>query len=187
MRELKCAVVVLMALAASASAQEHPVYTVVDPAKAAEYEQAVERVMAMSEEEMLRFLPELPFIRMCECPNCYGGSQGSGIFTWSVARPDELVCRYCEEVITVPSDRYPETEVLTGENALGETVEYTYYLNAERDVSHFLSGHLTMYHRTWLARQCVALGRAWRATGKPEYARRVALVLDKAVRVYLHL
>ncbi|HJN15698.1 MAG TPA: hypothetical protein QGH10_09420, partial [Armatimonadota bacterium] len=39
---------VLAALALAAHGEEHPIYTTVDPAKAADYEAAVERVMAMS-------------------------------------------------------------------------------------------------------------------------------------------
>lgn len=169
-----------------ASAQEHPIYTTVDPAKADEYEAAVARVMAMSEEEMLGYLPELPYVRMCECPNCYGGSQGNNIFTWTIDRPNELTCRHCNVVIALPDPRYPETERLVGQNALGEEVAFPYYLNPERDARHFLTAHLWMYRRNWLAAQAVALGTAWRATGKPEYARRVALVLDRAATLYPH-
>lgn len=172
--------------AVAAGAQQHPVYTQVDPAKAEQYEREVARVMAMSEEEMLRFLPDKQFVRSCDCPKCYGGSEGINIFTWTVERPNELTCRYCGETISLPSERYPETGVLSGQNALGETVEYHYYENPQRQFRHFLSDHLLFYHRSWLENQCVALGKAWRATGKPEYARRVALVLDKAARLYPH-
>ena len=61
--------------AVAAGAQQHPVYTQVDPAKAEQYEREVARVMAMSEEEMLRFLPDKQFVRSCDCPKCYGGSE----------------------------------------------------------------------------------------------------------------
>jgi len=176
----------LVLCAMVAGAQEHPIYTAVDPENAQEYEDAVERVMAMGEEEMLSFLPDKPYICMCECPNCYGGSQGSGIFAWTIDRPDEMTCRYCNEVIRPPGGRFAETKVLSGKNALGETVEYPYYYNEERKASHFLSGHLLKYRRGWLVGQCMALARAYRATGKAEYAYRVALVLDKAARLYPH-
>ena len=164
---------VLAALALAAHGEEHPIYTTVDPAKAADYEAAVERVMAMSEEEMLSLLPDRNRISFCECPNCYGGSQGSNIFTWNIDRPEELTCRHCSTVIRLPDARYPEAHVLAGENALGEQVEYPYYLNEEKDVQHFLSGHLLTYKRGWIASQCVALGVAFKATNRPEYARRV--------------
>jgi len=177
---------VLTVLTPTAQAEEHPIYTSVDADKAADYEASVERVMAMSEEEMLSYLPDKSYIRFCECPNCYGGSQGSNIFTWSVERPEELTCRHCGEAILLPDERYPEAHVLAGENSLGEQVEYPYYLNEEKDVRHFLGAHLLMYKRNWLTQQCVALGVAFRATDGPDYARRVVLILDTAARVYPH-
>ncbi len=180
-----CAAMLLCA--ALALAEEHPIYTEVDPAQADEYEAAVERVIAMSEEEMLSYLPERPYIRMCECPNCYGGSGGNNVFTWTIERPNELTCRHCDTVISLPSERYPETERLVGTNALGEEVAFPYYLNQETGARHYLSGHLDMFHRRWLTGQLIALGKAWRATRKPEYARRVVLALDKAARIYPHM
>ena len=183
---LVCATGLLLVLCASVAAEEHPIYTTVDAAKADEYEAAVERVMAMSEEEMLSFLPDGPAIRMCECPNCYGGAEGNGIFTWTIDRPDELTCRYCETVISLPDARYPETQTLVGQNALGEEIAIPYYLNEERNATHFLSGHVAIRKRAWLLGQVNALGKAWRATDKPEYARRVLLVLDEAATRYPH-
>ncbi|MGC9316524.1 MAG: heparinase II/III domain-containing protein [Armatimonadota bacterium] len=175
-----------LALCAAAAAEEHPIYTAVDADRVQEYEQAVERVMSMSEEEMLSYLPDKPYIQFCECPNCYGGSQGSNIFTWTIERPDELICRHCGEVIRPPDERYPERHTMAGENALGEEVEYSYYLNEETGARHFFSGHLLMHKRNWLTGQCVALGEAYQATGEPEYARRVVLVLDRAAQLYPH-
>ncbi len=176
----------LLALAQRGSCEQHPIYTSVDRAKAADYEAAVERVMAMSEEEMLSFLPEKNRIPYCECPNCYGGSQGLNVLTWSIDAPNTLTCRYCGLVLKLPDERYPEKHVLTGQNALGERVEFPYYLNEANGAKHYLSGHLSSYRRGWLEQQCIALGKAYQATGKAEYARRVVLVLDKAARLYPH-
>ena len=177
--------IVIMA-ACFASAAEHPIYTDVDPAKADEYEAAVERVMSMSEEEMLGFMPDLPYIGMCNCPRCYGGAEGRNIFSWSVDRPNQLVCRHCDLVINLPDERFPEAERLVGENALGEEVAFPYYLNEETGERHYLTGNLWLYHRRWLTNQVNALAKAWQATRKPEYARRVALVLDKVATLYPH-
>ncbi len=176
----------LLALAQRASCEQHPVYTTVDRAKAADYEAAVERVMAMSAEEMLSFLPGKNRIPYCECPNCYGGSQGLNVLTWSIDAPNTLTCRYCGLVLKLPDERYPEKHVLAGNNALGERVEFPYYLNEQTGAKHYLSGHLSSYRRGWLEQQCLALGKAYQATGKAEYARRVVLVLDKAARLYPH-
>ena len=55
---------------------KHPVLEhSIDPARAAEYEKAVERVMAMSEEEMLSWMPEQRPATFVRCPNCYKGIQ----------------------------------------------------------------------------------------------------------------
>lgn len=165
---------------------KHPVLNhKIDPKSAAAYEKAVRRVMAMSEDEMLSFMPDRPYIRFCECPNCYGGVQGNGIFIWTVERPDELKCRYCGE-LAYPNPKYAEDEALVGKNRLGEEVRFPYYLNKTKNVPHILSTHLLSHKRFWLLRQCVDLGKAFQTTGKEEYARRVALVLDKCAQVYPH-
>ncbi len=182
-----CALVLtLLTVCVAASAEQHPIYTGIDAEQAAEYEARVERVMAMTEEEMLGYVPEKTYFRVLDCPNCFGGSQGSGVFGWSIERPDELVCRYCGTVVRPPDDRYPEDHVLTGQNALGETIEYRYYLNQETGTRHFFSAHILMHKRNWIAGQCLALAEAWQATGKPEYARRAVLILDRFATFYPH-
>lgn len=165
---------------------KHPVRDYqMDETKAAEYEHAVARVMAMGEEEVVSFVPEYGYISYCECPGCYGGVQGSGVFTWTVDRPDELKCRYCGEV-PYPGETYREDRVLSGKNRPGEEVRLPYYLNEARQIPHFFSMHLLSYKRQWLLEQCLALGKAYQATGKEQYARRVVLVLDRCAQVYPH-
>lgn len=162
---------------------KHPVLDYqIDQARAGEYEKAVETVMAMSEEEMLSFLPDHAFVRFCECPNCYGGVEGNSIFTWTIDRPDELTCRFCGTVY--PNEKYPETHVMTGYNKLGEEISFPYYLNEELEVAHFLSTHVMLHKRGWIQQQCQALGKAYQTTGDERYARRVVLVLDKLAQRY---
>jgi len=164
---------------------KHPVVDYqIDKNNAVGYEKAVERVMAMSEEEMLSFVPEWSYVRYCECPNCYGGVEGNGIFTWTIDRPDELTCRFCGAVY--PNEKYPEEQVLTGKNKQGEEISFPYYLNKEKNIPHFLSTHVVSHKRAWLEQQCMALGKAYQATGKAEYARRAVLVLDKMAQRYPH-
>ncbi|MDH7569111.1 MAG: heparinase II/III family protein [Armatimonadota bacterium] len=170
---------------APANAPRHPVLRHnIDPQKSAQYEAAVADVMALSEEKMLSFVPEWSYAAYCECPHCYGGVEGNNVFTWSVDRPDELRCRYCQT--TFPNLRYPENRVLVGRNKLGEEIRFPYYFNEERKVAHFLSANLAWYRRNWLMAQCYALSVAYRATGKEIYARRVALVLDRIAARYPH-
>ncbi|NCO38186.1 MAG: hypothetical protein COY42_28915 [Armatimonadetes bacterium CG_4_10_14_0_8_um_filter_66_14] len=180
-----CLLSVRPARAAEQTALKHPVLDhALDPAKAAEYERAAARALALPEEELLSFVPDKPFTAYCECPNCYGGVEGNSIFTWTVDRPDEMKCRFCGTV--VPSDKYPEDQVLTGTNKLGETVSFRYYRNKEKDIQHFFTGNLSRWQRAWLVQQCEALGKAYQATGAEKYARRVVLVLDRIAQVYPH-
>jgi len=165
---------------------KHPVLDHrVDPARGGAYEKAVGRVMAMSEEEMLSFVPEKSFTRFCYCPNCHGGSQGSDIFAWTIDRPEELKCKYCNMVF--PNEKYPTDQLLEGKNRLGETVTYQYYQDQSRDdLQIFIEGHILMHKRQWIIRQLTSLATAYHATRKPEYARRAALILDRIAHVYPH-
>lgn len=171
--------------ASQALAVPHPVLDHrLDPARAGEVEASLRTAMAMDPERLLSFLPEWAYARYCECPACYGGVEGNGVFTWSIERPDEMRCRFCGQVW--PDPAYPEGEVLRGRNALGEEVSLPYHWNAERKVAHCFSLHRQFLQRRWLEEQCVLLGKAYQLTGKEDYARRVVMVLDRLSRRYPH-
>ena len=164
---------------------KHPVLNhSFDPARAAEYEKGVERVMAMSEEEMLAFIPEKPFMYFCHCPNCHGGVEGFYMYDWTIERPDEIKCKFCGTVY--PNEKYPMDRTLTGKNALGETVSYKHYHEEKTGMNYMFADHVFLYKRTWIIGQCRALGLAYQATKKPEYARRAALIIDRCAQVYPH-
>lgn len=165
---------------------KHPVLpTAVDPADAGAYEKAVAPVMAMSVAEMLSFVPTKPFCRFCYCPNCHGGSQGSSIFSWNIKQPEQLTCKYCGLVF--PNADYPDDQIMAGKNALGEAVTYQYHQDIKRqDLRMFFRAHILQHKRTWVLKQCRALGRAYQATNRPAYARRSALILDRIAQVYPH-
>ncbi|MDH7568549.1 MAG: heparinase II/III family protein [Armatimonadota bacterium] len=176
----------VLSLLGAAVGVSHPVYDYgVARMEPARHEAAVQRVMAMSEAEMLSLVPETPYARFCECPNCFGGVQGDNVLRWSVDRPAELTCRFCGTVVW-PNPRYPDDQVMEGKNRLGETVRFRFYLHPQKQTRHFFAAHALMYRRAWLLNQCRLLGIAYQATGKEEYARRVALVLDKIATVYPH-
>jgi len=177
---------------------KHPVLEHdIDPARAAEYEKAVERVMAMSEEEMLSWMPEQRPATFVRCPNCYKGIDSNNI-KWSVDRPDELSCTICGTVIW-PNEKWPEKDIMEGKNSLGETVRYQAWYAKDIDYYHCFSAYIAGRKRSWLMQQLYNLGKAYSATrrrppaadyggqaGKEEYARRVVLVLDKIANVYPH-
>ena len=189
-----CTAVVGLLLAFTAgicrAQQQHPVMEHgINQADAATYESAVKRIMGMSEEEVLSFVPDKPVRTYCECPNCYGGVEGNGIFLWDIEKPDEMKCRFCGTII--PSDKngedkYPEDKLLTGKNSLGEDVSFPYYYSEEHKVAHFFSGVLRRHKTGWLEGQLVALGKAYQATKKEEYAERAVLILDKLGGYYPH-
>ncbi len=165
--------------------RRHPVLEHgIDTRRAAAYEAAVSRVMAMGEAEMLAFMPDKPITAFCECPKCYGGVEGNHIFSWTIERPAQMTCKFCGTVF--PDAEYLEDQVLTGKNDLEEEVSFRYHLEAKRGVKHFLTGNLRRWQRKWIVAQCVALGKAYQATDNEDYARRVVLVLDKIARVYPH-
>lgn len=168
-----------------ALALEHPVYgPAVNRTSPQQYIDRVNKVMQMSDDELLSYVPDRPHNTFCECPNCYGGSEGFGVFAWKADHPTQITCRFCDTVF--PNERLPEDKVLEGVNPLGETVRFEYYENPANGVRHFLSSHLRMHRTDWLMQQVVALGEAYQATGDDQYAARVALVLDRLAQVYPH-
>jgi hypothetical protein len=169
-----------------AVANGHPVLEHgVDAGKAGRYERAVAGVMAMEEAEMLRLVPSRSAIRFCGCPNCSGGQQESEQFLWTIERPFELRCRFCGHVF--PSRKYPCAETAQGQNALGEKVTYHYYFDAKTGRDYWLEARADYLRRDWFVGQCLRLAEAYRATGKSQYARRAALILDRFAESYPHM
>ncbi|MBI3911110.1 MAG: heparinase II/III family protein [Armatimonadetes bacterium] len=165
---------------------KHPVLPPgIASSKAADYEQAVSRVMAMSEEEMLNLIPTQSAIRFCGCPNCSGGQQENNQFDWSIERPFELRCKFCG--LVYPNEKYAATWVATGVNALGEQVTYRYYFDPHSGRDFWFEAHADYLRRAWFVNQCLALAQAYHLTRKPEYARRAALILDRFAQAYPHM
>ncbi len=163
---------------------KHPVLEhKIDPASAAQYEATVAKIMSMSEEEMLSFVPDGPVRVFCQCPNCYGGSY-EGVFSWDVDKPDELVCRYCGTVY--PNEKFPEDKVREGVNSQGEAFSYSYYHEPKKNIEMFFTAHIAAQKKNWIVQQTLALGRAYAATGNEEYAMRAALIFDRIAELYPH-
>jgi hypothetical protein len=148
-------------------------------------EGAVRRVMAMSEAEMLGLIPTKSTITFCGCPICQGGQQENGQFNWTIDRPFELRCRFCDHVY--PSAKYPMDQAARGVNMLGEPVTYRYYFDEKRGRDFWFEAHADRLRRDWFVEQCLTLARAYHETRKPEYARRAALILDRFAESYPHM
>ncbi|MFH1266084.1 MAG: heparinase II/III family protein [Planctomycetota bacterium] len=165
---------------------KHPVLRHnIDPERAAGYESAVRRVMAMSEAEMLDLVPAKSCILFCGCPNCSGGQQENGQFEWTIERPLELVCKFCGHVY--PSEEYPMNRTATGVNALGETVTYKYFLDESSGRDFWFEACADRLKRGWFVGQCQALATCYHVTRKEEYARRAALILNRFAEAYPHM
>ncbi len=192
MRTTLLVIVAAFGLGLSAFAQErrpaikHPVLEhKIDPGKAESYEKAVARLMAMSEEEMLKLIPVKAAVLFCGCPNCSGGQQENGQFNWTIERPFELGCKFCGHVY--PSEKYPPNWTAAGLNMLGETVTYKYYFDEKTKRDYWLEACADYARRSWFVGQCLALATAYHATRKPQYARRAALILNRFAKAYPHM
>ena len=72
-------------------------------------EEELQPILNLSEEEMLRLIPERAGFYFVACPNCDGGTQENQI-SWSIDRPDEVFCRFCG--IRYPNDKFPDDRIL---------------------------------------------------------------------------
>jgi hypothetical protein len=151
------------------------------PSDAEEIERAVERVMAMSEQEVLDLVPVQTDIVFCGCPNCNRGQQESNQLTWTVEKPHQVACRLCGHVY--PSEKYPMNRTQTTRDPRGGRVTVRYYLD-DAGNDHFFDGAVWHFQKRWLVRQAVSLSRAYHVTRNPVYARRAALIMDRFAQLY---
>ncbi|NUP99907.1 MAG: heparinase II/III family protein, partial [Armatimonadetes bacterium] len=147
----------------------------------------LDRVMTWSEAELLELIPTQAAIAICGCPNCGGGPSewAPAIFNWSIASPRQLTCKFCGEVY--PSAKYPDNQVATGLNALGESVSFRYHLNPKTGIDHWFEATADWHRREWMVRMAHQLGQAYHLTANPAYARRAALILLTSALAYPHM
>ncbi len=134
------------------------------------------------------------------CPVCVGrqSTMGeTGLWQWSVEKPEQLACKYCKTVFPHPD--YPETGVLEAP-VMGQ--QFSYYLNADErahpdDVSGkrayrwaswpvhtSFSGVIRGRKATWVAGQILPLAKVYALTGEPAYAARCLAALDAMATAY---
>ncbi len=154
-------------------------------------------VLALSEPELLRLIPDRSGFRFVGCPNCENGAEENQI-TWRIERPDETFCRFCG--MRYPGEAYPETGVLRVTNPLGEIQEYPYWEAPHpppTPLPHSLSafdpkGGYRHYFRAkgWQVAQDYFMNAAWDLaqlyflTRDASYAHRAALILKRFADVY---
>jgi Heparinase II/III-like protein len=154
-------------------------------------------VLDLSEEELLRRIPDRSGFQFVGCPNCTGGTQ-EGQLTWTLDRPDEVACRYCK--MRFPNENYPENQVVRVKNPRGEVQEYPCWESPEppprpgrstrRDgppregYRYFFRARAWFLARESFSRAAVDLALLYHQTGDRAAARRAALILDRFAQVY---
>ena len=162
-------------------AEEHPIYRVnLTDREVARLKRRARPVMALSEAEMVALIPDKTGFRFVGCPHCDAGAQ-EGQLRWSIKDPHRVQCRYCE--MAFPNERYPDDQVLTVVNPVGETVTYPFWEDETGYRYHFRA-KAWREARGYFAAMAEDLGQLYQATGDGVYARRAALILDAFARYY---
>ena len=160
---------------------ERPVYPVsLTEKEVARLKRRVRVVMALSEAEMVALIPDKTGFRFVGCPDCDAGAQ-EGQLRWSIKDPHRVQCRYCEMVF--PNERYPDNQIQTVVNPVGETVTYPFWED-ETGFRYYFRAKAWREARVYFAAIAEDLGQLYQATGDATYARRVALILDAFARYY---
>jgi hypothetical protein len=173
---------------AAQSKIQHPIFDYhLKSSDAPALEQQVAKVMSFDEATIVRLLPDRTPILFCGCPNCNKGPEENGmtIFDWDIDHPNQLRCKYCGHVY--PSGQYPEDQLATGKNMLGETVTYHFYLDKKTGRDYWLSACADFHRKEWFLDQCLLLAKTYHLTGKQLYARRASLILEAFAQSYPHL
>ena len=146
----------------------------------ARLERRVRLVMTLSETEMVALIPNKTGFRFVGCPDCDAGAQ-EGQLRWSIKDPYRVQCRYCEMVF--PNEAYPDDQVLTVVNPVGETVTYPFWED-ETGFRYYFRAKAWREARVYFAAIAEDLGELYQATGDATYARRAVLILDAFARYY---
>ena len=140
----------------------------------------LEPVLTLSEDEILRLIPERSGIYFVDCPNCDGGAQ-EGQIDWSIQDPDRVFCKYCG--LRYPNAQFPDTEILSVVNPVGQTQEYPFWAD-DTGYRHFFQAKGWYLARAYFAGTAHDLSVLYCATGDRSYARRAALILNRFAEVY---
>lgn len=130
---------------------------------------------------MVKLIPAMNGLRFCACPNCNRGTQ-EGQMEWNgVSDPDHVHCRYCQMVF--PNAKYPENKTLDAINRHGEKEIWRFYEDAA-GIKYFFSARSRYEAKQFMAARTYDFAASYALTGKQEYARRAALLLNRYAEVY---
>lgn len=171
-------------------AVEHPALPFNADVKQVEgLKRAVEPVMAMTEKQMIEFIPTQSGLYFVGCLNCNGGQQEAQLHGgWSIERPDEVRCTYCGHVY--PSETYPTTGVLEVKTPNGGVARYPYHESRpawwkeQEPYRSFFHARIDYHKIRYMESAALNLARLHRLTGEADYGRRAALILHRFAEVF---
>ena len=154
-------------------------------------------LLALSEKELARLIPDRSGFRFVDCPNCEGGAEENQL-SWSIEDPDRVFCQFCN--MRFPNEAYPENGVMRVTNPRGEVQEYPYWeapfpppaelpgplshIEPDRKYRHYFRAKGWYVARMYFSDAAYQLGQLYHLTGNPAFARRAASILDRFAQVY---
>ncbi|MFN0167655.1 MAG: heparinase II/III family protein [Bryobacteraceae bacterium] len=157
-----------------------PVYPP-DPARAdvAALLRSTEWVRSLDETALRALVPTRSGLFFVGCPNCSHGRQEDQL-SWKPETPGEVFCRYCGH--RYPSPKYP-MKVQRVRNPRGTFHEYPYWEDP-KGYRYYFPARRDDLVRRYLSARASELGILYVLTGKKEYARHAAILIDRFAQVF---
>ncbi|MDE2888419.1 MAG: heparinase II/III family protein [Gemmatimonadota bacterium] len=169
----------------------------VDRSHVAGLKKSMAPLMALSEDELARLIPDRSGFRFVDCPNCEGGAEENQL-SWSIEDPHRVFCLFCG--MRFPNEVYPENGVKRVTNARGEVQVYAYWeapfpppaqlqgplshIEPDPKYRHYFRAKGWYVAREYFSDAAHHLGKLYHLTENPAFARRAALILDRFAQVY---
>lgn len=169
----------------------------IDRSHVAGLKKSLAPLMALSEDELARLIPDRSGFRFVDCPNCEGGAEENQL-SWSIEDPDRVFCLFCK--MRFPNEVYPENGVMRVTNPRGEVKAYPYWeapfpppaqlpgtlshIEPDPKYRHYFRAKGWYVAREYFSDAAHHLGKLYHLTGNPAFARRAALILDRFAQVY---
>jgi hypothetical protein len=139
-----------------------------------------EKVRSLSNDEILRLIPDRSGIYFVGCPNCDGGAQ-EGQISWTIEDPGNVFCKYCN--LKYPNDKFPDDKILKVKNSAGGIHEYPNWED-ETGYRHFFQAKGWFLARAYFSDAAQDLAELYFATKDISYAEKSALILNRFAEVY---
>jgi len=152
----------------------------VSPSEISALLESTEFVRRLDEKALVALVPAQSGLSYVGCPNCTGGHQERQL-AWSPEHPKEVRCRHCGH--RYPSLKYPMSKAVTVRGPNGDPQRYPYWEDAT-GYRFFFAARADYLAREYMQSRALDLARLYAATGKRDYARRAALIIDRFAQVF---